>query len=361
MAASSAPPTVAAPARTWRRFLVPLVTIPLIVILYLLFDLWIWADFDPGPLLKIGMLTTFGIMLLLVVLVVWFFAFSGLRWRTKFATVGVLVLAAAGFAACVERWEFGADTRPIPVMKWEKRPAPAAPAPVAASSAIDLSEVPGRDFPRYRGWNADGTVTGLALATDWSARPPRELWRRPSLGGYAGAAVTGNVLVTLEQRGDQEVIVCYDRATGGERWAYAYPARFTHSEPMGGDGPRSTPTVSHGFVYAVGATGWLTCVDGRNGAKVWAVNILEDNKSKNVEWGATGSPLVAGERVIVNPGVDPQNNARMGLAAYDRLSGKKLWAAGEHQAGYSSPQLARLGGVEQVLIFDAGGLAGHDL
>src|SRR5262249_45126090 len=152
---------------------------------------------------------------------------------------------------------------------------------------------------------------------------------------------------------------CQDRATGGERWASAYPALFQQSDQMGGDGPRSTPAISRGLVYAVGATGWLTCVDGRTGRKVWAVNILDDNRSKNIQWGMTGSPLLLGERVIVNPGVDSDNNANMGLAAYDRLTGKKLWARGPHQAGYRSPQAARLG-VEQVLIFGAGGLAGHD-
>jgi outer membrane protein assembly factor BamB len=356
MADSTAPP-----ARTWRRFIFPVVAVPLLVVLFLLPDVWVRADLDPAPLLNLSMICFMLSILLAVLLLIWFLFFSGLRRVTKLATLAVLVLAGGGFAACVEKWEFDASLRPIPTMKWGKTVEPATPAPVDSSASVDLSEVPGRDFPRYRGFHGDGSVTGVALATDWASRPPKELWRRPSKGGYAGAAVAGNVVVTLEQRGDQEAIVCYDRATGGERWGHAYPARFTHSETMGGDGPRSTPTISRGLVYAVGATGWLTCVDGRTGAKVWAVNILEDNQSKNVEWGLTGSPLVVGDRVIVNPGVDPKNNAGKGLAAYHRLTGAKLWAAGGHQAGYSSPQLARLGGVEQALIFDAGGLAGHDL
>jgi outer membrane protein assembly factor BamB len=75
----------------------------------------------------------------------------------------------------------------------------------------------------------------------------------------------------------------------------------------------------------------------------------------------TSSPLVVDDLVIVNAGVDPANNAGRALVAYARKDGKRVWGAGTHQAGYSSPVLATLQGRRQVLIFDAGGLAGHDL
>src|SRR5262249_33729228 len=93
----------------------------------------------------------------------------------------------------------------------------------------------------------------------------------------------------------------------------------------------------------------------------WRVNILEDNSAKRVVWGMTSSPLVTGDLVIVNAGVDPGDNVGRALVAYDRKSGKRVWGSGTHAAGYSSPQLAKLAGREQVLLFDAGGLAGFDL
>src|SRR5207253_303939 len=129
---------------------------------------------------------------------------------------------------------------------------------------------------------------------------------------------------------------------------------------MGGDGPRATPAIADGDVYSLGATGELVCLDGKTGALHWKVNILEDNGAANLEWGMAGSPLVLGERLIVTPGVNEQNNVKKAVAAYDRKTGSKLWAAGEHKAGYSSPQRAELLGVEQVLVFDADGLAGID-
>jgi hypothetical protein len=92
----------------------------------------------------------------------------------------------------------------------------------------------------------------------------------------------------------------------------------------------------------------------------WSADVLKGNGAKQVRWGMSGSPLVAGDKVIVNAGVDPERNLGRSLVAYDREKGKVVWAKGEHEAGYSSPQLASLAGREQVLLFDAGGLAGFD-
>jgi outer membrane protein assembly factor BamB len=193
---------------------------------------------------------------------------------------------------------------------------------------------------------------------NWEEKPPRLLWRQPCGGGFAGFAVASNVAVTVEQRRGQEAVVCYDRVTGHMRWVHAYDARFHH---LTGDGPRATPTIADGEVYSLGATGVLCCLDGVSGKRKWSVNILEDNRAKCVSWGMTSSPLVAGELVIVNPGIDPDRNAEQSLAAYRRSDGKRVWAAGSFKAGYSSPQKARLAGRDQVVIFDAGGLVGRDL
>jgi outer membrane protein assembly factor BamB len=141
---------------------------------------------------------------------------------------------------------------------------------------------------------------------------------------------------------------------------HAYPAIFHQSEPMGGDGPRATPTIADGDVYSLGAVGDLICLDGATGTPRWAVNILADNGARNVAWGMAGSPLVLGSVVVVNPGIDPDHNAGHAVAAYDRKTGKRVWVAGDNAAGYSSPQRARLAGADQILVFDGGGLAGLD-
>jgi len=86
----------------------------------------------------------------------------------------------------------------------------------------------------------------------------------------------------------------------------------------------------------------------------------QDNAAKNIIWGLTGSPLIEEDRVIVNAGIDPENNAGRALVAYNRRDGKRIWGGGKHKAGYSSPIVANLAGRRQILLFDAGGLAGFD-
>jgi outer membrane protein assembly factor BamB len=129
---------------------------------------------------------------------------------------------------------------------------------------------------------------------------------------------------------------------------------------MGGDGPRTTPTIAGDDVYSLGATGELVCLDGKSGKPKWQRNVLADNGATNAEWGLSGSPLVHQNLVIVNPGVNPANNAGKAVAAYDRATGNPVWANGRHPAGYASPQLNALAGTVQVLIFDGGGLGGYD-
>jgi outer membrane protein assembly factor BamB len=312
-------------------------------------------------MLKVMMISSWVFLLCLLLLPVWFLFFSGFRWRTRLAVLAVLILLLTGFIASIDRLEFTGDMRPIFIFRWTQRPGDRVQLPPAGVlPPISLEIDAARDFPRFRGPNADGVVPRVVLNTDWKGSPPRLLWRRAAEGGHSGFAVAGNVAVTLEQRGNREAVACYDRATGQERWSYGYEAFFQEIEPMGGSGPRATPTIADGEVYSLGATGVLVCLDGASGTKKWAANILDDARAKNVKWGMSGSPLVVGEKVVVNPGVDPDDNAGRALVAYDRASGKPAWAAGKNPAGYSSPQLSRLTGRDMILLFDAGGLTGFD-
>ena len=119
----------------------------------------------------------------------------------------------------------------------------------------------------------------------------------------AAEAVCDGHAVTLEQRGDEEVIACYRIADGEPEWSVAVPAR--HETVLGGVGPRSTPTIRDGVVYATGATGWLHAIDGATGRVVWRKNVVDDlgidavAHAAAVAWGRAGSPLVSDAVVIV--------------------------------------------------------------
>jgi outer membrane protein assembly factor BamB len=339
--------------RSFLRYGLPLLIVALAGAWIALVRLWPSDEFllvyRNASTVMIGML---GVFLLLI----WLLAFSGLRWWLRLA---IPVIVAASVWAMVGDLSCTGDMLPLVRPRWQ----PSALAAIEAyhrshpdatgAGPADLSRMWSTGFPGYRGVTRDGIATGPALLRSWS-QPPRALWRHPCGGGYAAFAVAGDSAVTIEQRGPQEAVVCYDRDTGKERWAFAYAADFR--ELMGGEGPRATPTIARGDVFALGAHGHLTCLDGSNGNKKWQVNILDEND--NIHWAMSGSPLVYDDVVIVNPGA--QRAGKNALVAYDRKTGDEVWGAGAQRAGYSSPMLATLGDKRQILLFDADGLAGYD-
>jgi outer membrane protein assembly factor BamB len=159
--------------------------------------------------------------------------------------------------------------------------------------------------------------------------------------------------VTQEQRGAEEVVACYHRATGDPIWVHSDSARF--ETRVGGIGPRATPTLADGAVYALGATGILNRLDLATGTRRWTVDVLADNAASQPNWGMPSSPLVVGGLVVVQLG--PNGTL---LAAYDRETGERAWLAGADRGSYSSPSLAVLGGNTQIVTVNARSVSGHD-
>ncbi len=345
--------------RTWLPRIVVILAVPWVA------AMWFW----PGDSLEGGirMMGTVGAALLIIVAMgIWIFGFSGYSWPRRlglfFIPLGILVAARW---ALIQEVHFTGDMTPVFHFRWEPSQADReaqleehrrGQGSLATLGAIETIEDNPLDFPEYRGRKRDGIVSGPPLARDWKAHPPRLLWRQPVGGGYASFAVAGNVAVTIEQRRDQEAVVCYDAQTGKERWVYSYPAFF--KETMGGPGPRATPTIAGGDVFSLGATGWLVCLDLKTGGDKWKINILKDND--NIYWGMSGSPLVYDQLVVVTPGVQRESAAGRGVIAYDRATGYPVWSAGKAKGAYSSPMLATLAGERQLLVLDAGGLKSYD-
>ncbi len=228
------------------------------------------------------------------------------------------------------------------------RPDHEAPMHAAAKPAVLATTTPtpkveaatGADWPGFRGVHRDDTVTGVRIRTDWASSPPVELWRKPVGPGWSSFAVHDGRAYTQEQRGDFEVVACYSLTTGEPVWVHRDATRFWESN--GGAGPRATPTIHGGRVYTFGATGILNALDPRDGAVVWTRNAATDAGVKTPEWGFASSPLVVDDAVVIAVGGR--------LASFDRTTGNPRWLGPVEPVSYSSPHLATLGGVLQVLL-----------
>ncbi|MGH7493677.1 MAG: PQQ-binding-like beta-propeller repeat protein [bacterium] len=220
------------------------------------------------------------------------------------------------------------------------------PTALTSTPAPAVDTTPGKiDWPGFRGAERDNIIPGVRIETDWTKSAPVELWRRPIGPGWSSFAVKGNHLFTQEQRGEDEIVSCYDLNTGEPVWKHRDAARFWESNA--GAGPRGTPTLSNGRVYTLGATGILNALDARSGAVVWSRNAASDTKEKIPGWGFSSSPLVVGDLLIAaTAGV---------LAAYEIETGKPRWIGPTGGWGYSSPQLAMIDGVAQILLLNGEG------
>jgi len=223
------------------------------------------------------------------------------------------------------------------------------PAAVVTAAGPAMSErgVTRVEWPGFRGSERDGIVRGLRIKTDWSASPPVQIWRRPIGPGWSSFAVSGDRLYTQEQRGDDEIVACYKVSTGEPVWRHRDPVRFWESN--GGAGPRATPTLSDGRVYAFGATGILNALDAGNGKVVWSRNVASDTKRKVPDWGFASSPLVIDGVVVIA--------ASGTLAAYDLATGNQRWTGPRLLGSYSSPHRATIDGVTQILLLSGSGAA----
>jgi outer membrane protein assembly factor BamB len=222
----------------------------------------------------------------------------------------------------------------------EEKPVHATPPAPKEESPVPPKAEGLAEWPGFRGPNRDSVIRNLRINTDWAASPPMEMWRKPIGPGWSSFAVRGDLLYTQEQRGEEELVSCYRLSTGEPVWRHRDLVRFYESNA--GAGPRGTPTIAGDRVYAMGATGIVNALHARTGAKIWSRNAVADTGKEIPDWGIASSPLVVNDVVIL--AVAGQ------LIAYAAASGQQRWVGESGGAGYSSPHLATIDGVSQVLL-----------
>ncbi|HUG68720.1 MAG TPA: PQQ-binding-like beta-propeller repeat protein [Pirellulaceae bacterium] len=300
------------------------------------------------------------------VFLLWFLFFSGYSRTCRLGSFVALVACIALFFSAFRIEHVSGEMIP----KFRARWAPPADAlldtsaEIAAAEDIDLATTSDNDFPQFLGAHRNGTVSHVRLARDWHGSPPRLLWRQPIGAGWSGFVAVNGYAVTMEQRGDEELVTCYEDATGKLLWGHSEANR--HATVLGGVGPRSTPTIHEGRVYTLGPSGSLLCLAGATGAVLWQDNLLsrylvppgEDVQA--VAWGRSNSPLIVDDLVVV-PAGGPKDGTHVSLAAFNRITGELVWEAGDRQVSYASPTLALLGEQRLIVSVNEDNVTGHDV
>jgi outer membrane protein assembly factor BamB len=345
---SSTPPFKPAVARPW---------VPWALAAAAIVGIAVFRSNEDGGLARVGTFAVSGGFFLGCF--IWYALASNRPARQRYAPLLTMLGILGAFAATFRVESVTGDMFPTLAFRWTPRPDQrlAAQSKLAreSDSAVDMTATSANDYPGFLGSDGRAHVRGVSLATDWAAQPPKLLWRQPLGAGWSSFAIVNGFAVTQEQRGEAEYVTCYELRTGKVCWTYSRPVRFVSD--FGGVGPLATPTIDRGRVFALGATGILSCLSGHDGALVWERDILADNGAANVKWGKSCSPLIVDDKVIVSAG---GANGKS-LVAYNVENGDMIWQGGDQVSSYASPVLAHFGGTLQIVMVNQQFVTSHDL
>lgn len=206
------------------------------------------------------------------------------------------------------------------------------------------------DWPNLHGPNRDGHSTEVGFQWDWPKTGPAVAWKLDVGSGWAGVTASNGVAFLFHRVGDDEVLFALDPEKGTEKWKYAARTKY-RDEFNFDDGPRCTPVIAGGRIFTLGANGDLHAIDEKKGTKLWHRNILTDYKVAKGFFGVGASPIVVGDKLLVNVG-----GKAAGIVAFDVETGKEKWKATDDAASYSSPIALTVGGKPRVAFLTRAGL-----
>ena len=210
------------------------------------------------------------------------------------------------------------------------------------------------DWSGYRGPNQDGVCTEK-VKLNWPGSGPKVVWKAPTDSGFSSLAVAGGKAFTLVKREIQgeprETCVALDAHTGKEVWFADLAVGKRYSGGGDGDGPRSTPAVSDGLLYAFTPDLVLHCLDAQTGKKVWTKDLIKEHDGRNIQWNNAASPVVDGDLVLVAGG-----GAGQSLLGINKTTGEVVWKSGDETITHAMPVVGTILGQRQVIFFCKSGL-----
>lgn len=187
------------------------------------------------------------------------------------------------------------------------------------------------DWPQFLGPNRDNSTPETVAPWKGDLKP---VWAKPVGEAHSSPVVAGGVVYAFYQpKGkNADALAAFDAKTGELKWEQSYDR--PEFKPLFGNGPRGTPSVSNGKVFTYGGTGVLARWDAKTGKVDWKVDALKEFGAKNLFFGTSASPLVAGDKVVALVG-----GKGAGVVALDAKTGATAWKATDDPSSYASPTL----------------------
>ena len=232
---------------------------------------------------------------------------------------------------------------------------------VLAAFSVQLNAA---DWTQFRGPNSAGISSESGLNFDGLARA-KAVWTTPMTNGFSSITTNGDTVYTLISDGGNEHCIAVNAATGEQLWKSVALGSSDYGNGggnagargnNGGDGPRSTPTISNGKVYALTAELILSCLDASTGKVAWQRNLVQKNGGRLPKWKNAASPIIEGDSIFVNCG-----SAKGAFLAINKNNGEVIWSVGSDEMTHSSPVLATIHNVRQVIFFAKSGLVSCDV
>ena len=167
--------------------------------------------------------------------------------------------------------------------------------------------------------------------------------KKTPLGFSSFTTYEGNAFTLVAEEDEdglmREICIALDLKTGKREWSThlgimdykAGGGNSGASDNKGGDGPRSTPSVLDGKVWAYDSDMSLYCLSAKNGKLIWKVNVLKEYDGINPRWENASSPLIVDDLVIIYGGGEGKS-----FLAFDKDSGRLKWKTGSELATHAS-------------------------
>lgn len=213
-------------------------------------------------------------------------------------------------------------------------------------------------WPQWRGPNRDGHISSDQWPEDLSEEHLAASWS-VSLGpSYSGPIISSDqVFVTETKDAKFEVVRALDRQSGEQIWETQWEGsmRVPFFAASNGSWIRSTPAFDGERLYVAGMRDVLVCLDANTGEEIWKQDFVATMGSPVPAFGFVSSPLLDGEFLYVQAGAS--------FLKLNKHTGEVIWKAlqddgGTYGSAFSSPTLAAIEDVEQLVVQTREKLAG---